>query len=153
MAVLKTENFKFDALGGRIVFKLSISVNKDGYFTSYYPKEAVEFYDELSRDEQFLAAKKSFAEFADHERKHVKLLEDFSDNKENLEKYDFKWIPDMKRSDYMVDTEYEKTAAFSLGSKKVKDGNFRSAMGDFEKVLEDKEASEIEKHLSYHYII
>ncbi|MCD4656571.1 MAG: tetratricopeptide repeat protein [Planctomycetes bacterium] len=54
---------------------------------------------------------------------------------------------------WSVDSDYEKTAAFTLGSKKVKEGNFRSAMGDFEKVLEDKAATEIEKHLSYHYII
>ena len=75
-------------------------------------REAVEFYDGLSRDEKFLTAKKSFAEFADQEKKHVKLLENFAANKENLEKYDFKWIPDMKRSDYMVDTEYEKGMAY-----------------------------------------
>lgn len=75
-------------------------------------KEAVDFYEELSRDEQFLAAHKSFTEFAEHERGHVRLLENFAANKENLEKYNFKWIPDMKRSNYMVDTDYEKGMAY-----------------------------------------
>ena len=75
-------------------------------------KEAVEFYEELSKDQQFVAARKSFEEFAGHERKHIKLLEDFSADKAKLETYNFKWIPDLKRSDYMVETEYEKGMAY-----------------------------------------
>ena len=40
-------------------------------------KEAVEFYNDISRQEKFSGTSKMFAEFADEERKLQKLLEDF----------------------------------------------------------------------------
>ena len=70
-------------------------------------KEAVEFYTELSQNETFAAAKKTFEQFANEEKKHVKLLEDLGSDKVKIEEYKFEWIPDMKRSDYMVDIVYE----------------------------------------------
>jgi len=70
-------------------------------------KEAVEFYTELSQNETFAAAKQTFVQFANEEKKHVKLLENLGNEKVKLEEYKFEWIPDMKRSDYMVDVEYE----------------------------------------------
>ncbi len=54
---------------------------------------------------------------------------------------------------WSIDPDFEKTEDFSLGMKKMKEANFRSAMGDYDKVLANKSASEIEKHLSYYYII
>jgi len=36
------------------------------------------------------------------------MLQDLESNKEKIAEYQFKWIPDMKRSDYMVDITYEK---------------------------------------------
>lgn len=71
-------------------------------------KEAAEFYLEISRQEPFAGAKQTFEEFAAQERKHQALLEDFEGNKEKIASYELKWIPDMKRSDYMVDMVYEK---------------------------------------------
>lgn len=71
-------------------------------------EEAVEFYTEVARQEPFAGAKETFEEFAEQERKHAALLRDFEGNKEKIEGYKLKWIPDMKRSDYMVDMEYEK---------------------------------------------
>jgi rubrerythrin len=71
-------------------------------------KEAAEFYLEISRQEPFAGAKQTFEEFAAQERKHQALLEDFEGNKEKIAAYELKWIPDMKRSDYMVDMTYEK---------------------------------------------
>ncbi|MCK5195217.1 MAG: rubrerythrin, partial [Desulfobulbaceae bacterium] len=35
------------------------------------------------------------------------MLKNIEGNKELLESYDFKWVPDMKRSDYLVDLKYE----------------------------------------------
>ena len=70
-------------------------------------KEAVEFYTELSQNETFEAAKKTFLQFAEEEKKHVKLLEDLGNDKVKIGDYKFEWIPDMKRSDYMVDVAYE----------------------------------------------
>ena len=70
-------------------------------------KEAVEFYTELSQNETFAAAKTTFEQFANEEKKHVKLLEDLGNDKVKIGEYKFEWVPDMKRSDYMVDVAYE----------------------------------------------
>ena len=66
-------------------------------------KEAAVFYDEVAQQEVFSGAKKTFQEFAAEERKHQALLEDFEGNKLKIKTYKLKWIPDMKRSDYMVE--------------------------------------------------
>jgi len=71
-------------------------------------KEAAEFYEEISRKEDFSGTKESFEEFAKEERKHQTMLEDFSVNKEKINEYKLEWITDIKRSDYLVDIEYEK---------------------------------------------
>jgi rubrerythrin len=70
-------------------------------------KQAVLFYEDLAQQETFKAAKQIFEEYADEERKHQRMLEQFSQKKEALSRYRYKWIPDMKRSNYMVDIEYE----------------------------------------------
>ena len=68
-------------------------------------KEAAEFYEELSGQEKFSGSKKTFEDFALEERKHQAMLENF--NKENIDHYKIEKIPDLKRSDYIVDIEYE----------------------------------------------
>ena len=70
-------------------------------------KEAAAFYMEVSEQEPFEGAKEMFEEFAAEERKHQALLENYESNKEKLAEYKLEWIPDMKRSDYMVDIVYE----------------------------------------------
>ena len=70
-------------------------------------REAAEFYENLSKNEEFSVAKKTFAEFAVEERKHEALFADLGSNPEKLEKYDYKWIPDIKRSNYMTELTYE----------------------------------------------
>ena len=76
-------------------------------------KEAAVFYDEVAQQEVFSGAKKTFQEFAAEERKHQALLEDFEGNKLKIKTYKLKWIPDMKRSDYMVEMKYEKGMHFA----------------------------------------
>ena len=51
-----------------------------------------------------------FAEFAEEEQKHEKLLQDFKVKgiSKNLREYKLKWITDIKRSDYLVDVDYKK---------------------------------------------
>ena len=71
-------------------------------------KEAAEFYEDVSRQEPFSGARETLEGFAKEERKHQAMLENFADHKEKIAEYEYKWIPDMKRSDYMVDIEYEK---------------------------------------------
>ena len=71
-------------------------------------KEAEEFYMDISRQEPFAGARETFEQFAAEEHKHQVLLQEFEANKEKVAEYELKWIPDMKRSNYMVDMEYEK---------------------------------------------
>jgi rubrerythrin len=71
-------------------------------------KEAAEFYQDLSEQQQFLDKKKMLEEFAAEERKHQRLLEDLQSGQVSakLDAYPFKWITDIKRSDYAVDVPY-----------------------------------------------
>ena len=71
-------------------------------------KEAVDFYEEASSLEPYAWAKESFKGFAAEERKHQALLEGFLKGEKTVSDYKFEWIPDIKRSNYLVDMEYEK---------------------------------------------
>ncbi len=70
-------------------------------------KDAVDFYAEISQNESLQAVKQTFEGFANEEKKHVKMLADLGNDKSKMATYQFEWIPDMKRSDYMVDVTYE----------------------------------------------
>lgn len=69
-------------------------------------KEAAAFYEEAFQQEVFSGNRKTFKQFASEERKHQAMLESFSKNRK-LSEYQFKWVHDLKRSDYMLDLEYE----------------------------------------------
>ena len=74
-------------------------------------REAAAFYERISKDEEdFSGSKQMFAEFAAEEQKHEKILQDFKTKgiSKSLKDYQFKWITDIKRSDYLVDLKYEK---------------------------------------------
>ncbi len=70
--------------------------------------EAVEFYTSLTNEDTFSGSTKMFTEFAEEERKHQKMLEDFKTKgiTASIEGYKLEWITDIKRSDYVVDMEY-----------------------------------------------
>lgn len=70
--------------------------------------EAAEFYEEAASQEPFAGARKTLEEMGQEERKHQGLLENLGKNQKALEGYKFKWIPDIKRSDLMIDMTYEK---------------------------------------------
>ncbi len=73
-------------------------------------REAAEFYQKISNDEEdFSGSKKMFEEFAAEEQKHEKILQEFKTEgiTKSLEEYKLKWITDIKRSDYLVDLYYE----------------------------------------------
>ena len=70
-------------------------------------KQAVSFYQKLVDRETFPASRQTLAEFVEEERKHQVLLEEFKAGKRDFVEYDFEWIPDIKRSDYIVDMKYE----------------------------------------------
>ncbi len=71
--------------------------------------EAAEFYEMASKEESFSGSKQMLQEFANEERKHQSLLENFK--KEGLgggiSEYKLKWIKDIRRSDYLIDLDYE----------------------------------------------
>ena len=73
-------------------------------------QEAAAFYEEASNEETMSGAKDMLKEFAQEERKHQMLLEKFSSQGivEGLDDYKFKWIVDIKRSDYVAEMEYKK---------------------------------------------
>ena len=70
-------------------------------------KRAVSFYQKLVDKETFPASKQTLAEFVEEERKHQVLLEEFKKGNRSVVEYDYVWIPDIKRSDYIVDMKYE----------------------------------------------
>jgi rubrerythrin len=72
-------------------------------------KEAASFYEENSKSEKMAGKKQMLLEFAAEERKHQTLLEDYlaTGVAEKLDDYQFKWITDIKRSDYVEPTEYK----------------------------------------------
>ena len=76
-------------------------------------KEAVAFYEDAAGQEAYAGGKTLFSEFADEERKHQTLFEGYLKGEKKLPDYELKWIPDMKRSDYLVDMTYEKGMPYS----------------------------------------
>ncbi len=78
-------------------------------------KEAAAFYEEISGMEVASGSRQMFKDFAAEEQKHRKLLENIEQKgvSEGLEDYRFKWIPDIKRSDYAVETAYERGMAYN----------------------------------------
>jgi len=73
-------------------------------------KEAQAFYREVSQEATTAGAKEMFVSFARQEEKHQEMLEKLlaGDTDQNIRDYELKWIPDMKRSNYVVDMTYRK---------------------------------------------
>jgi rubrerythrin len=78
-------------------------------------KEAAQFYESLSKKESMSAVKEMFSEFAKEEEKHRKLLQSIKSGGMNKEvsEYKFKWIPDLKRSNYSIDIVYQEGMAYN----------------------------------------
>ena len=70
-------------------------------------KEAAAFYTELAKQTSFTGVREFLEEMAQEEKKHQAMLETIQNNKEALEEYKLKWIPDLKVSDYMIDLKYQ----------------------------------------------
>ena len=99
----KETNMKFENLEAIVDFAIEKEI------------EAAEFYSDLSQKEHFSGSSKMFEEFAAEERKHQKLLEDFKAQglTASMEDYKLKWITDIKRSDYVVELEYQPGMAYN----------------------------------------
>ena len=68
-------------------------------------KEAASFYEGLSKQGKSIGAQETFLDFAKEEHRHKEMLENFT--RESAVEYRLEKIPDLKRSDYIVDIEYE----------------------------------------------
>jgi rubrerythrin len=90
--------------------------------------EAADFYEENSKSESMSGKREMLLEFAAQERKHQKMLESYlnqcvADGEEGfgendciidgLESYKFKWITDIKRSNYVDEIEYRPGMAYN----------------------------------------
>jgi rubrerythrin len=82
-------------------------------FASEKEKEAVAFYEDVAGKAPFSGARETLEGFAREEQKHYDMLESFGKDREKLAAYKFKWIPDLKRSDYMVEKGYEKGMGYT----------------------------------------
>lgn len=113
-------------------------------------KEAVSFYEDASAQQKFSDARKMFKEFADEERKHQALLEGFLKGEKTIADYDLKWIPDMKRSDYLVDIPYEKGMSYAdiLRLAMKREEKPLAFYNELSREIDDKEMEQIFKMLS-----
>ena len=113
-------------------------------------KEAVSFYEDASAQQQFSDARKMFQDFADEERKHQALLEGFLKGEKTIADYDLKWIPDMKRSDYLVDIPYEKGMSYAdiLRLAMKREEKALALYNELSREIDDKEIEQIFKMLS-----
>jgi len=75
-------------------------------------KEAANFYEDIAQKAPLSGVGEMLVEFAGEERKHQALLEGLCNDKEKLVEYRIEGIPDLKRSDYMLDREYEGSMAY-----------------------------------------
>ena len=77
-------------------------------------KEAAQFYQSLGEQQQFSGKKEMLQEFAAEERKHQRMLEGLQAGRVDakLDEYEFKWITDIKRSDYVEDPPYSPDMGF-----------------------------------------
>jgi rubrerythrin len=77
-------------------------------------KEAADFYREASQKEMFSGSRDMLLEFAAQEDKHYNMLQAFMNNTldKSLKSYKLKWIPDIKRSDYVDAVEYTPGMAY-----------------------------------------
>jgi rubrerythrin len=73
-------------------------------------KEAKQFYLDISKEETLSGNRQLFHDFAKEEDKHVVMLEKLKEGvlADGIANYEFRWIKDIKRSDLVLDIEYEK---------------------------------------------
>ena len=77
-------------------------------FAAGKEKEAVLFYEDLAKQAPQTGARETLEAFAREEKKHQDMLENLEKNKEKLADYKFDWVPDLRRSDYVVDVQYDR---------------------------------------------
>lgn len=75
-------------------------------------KQAVEFYKNIAAQAPFSSVKETLLGFAKEELKHQAKLEGLKRHDLKIDDYKFTWIPDLKRSDYIVNVAYDKRMSY-----------------------------------------
>jgi len=107
-------------------------------------KEAVAFYTDIAKTAPSANEQKILEAFAGEERKHQAMFEDFENNKAKLEGYKFSWIPDIKRSNYVVDMEYEEGMDY-LDLLRLAMKREEKALQMYNELLEKTDDAELQK--------
>ena len=78
-------------------------------------KEAVQFYEDAAQDASMSGSIEKLKELAEEEHRHVRMLTELKSKGvvKSLDRYKLKWIPDMKRSNYVADVVFEKGMAYN----------------------------------------
>jgi len=113
-------------------------------------KEAVAFYEEASSLEPYAWAKEPFKGFAGEERKHQVLLEGFLKGEKAVSDYKFEWIPDIRRSNYIVDMEYEEGMSYidALRLAMKREEKALALYNDLQKKVDNEELVNVFKMLA-----
>ena len=76
---------------------------------------AVQFYEDAAAEESMSGVIEMLKELADEERKHARMLNELKKKGavHGTDRYRYKWIPDMKRSDYIADVTYKKGMSYN----------------------------------------
>ncbi len=74
--------------------------------------EAADFYQTAAENEDVKGTAAVLIEYAEEERKHEKMLTNLKNNKSKIAEYKFEKIQDIKRSDYLLDLEFQKGMSY-----------------------------------------
>lgn len=114
-------------------------------------REAQKFYRTISKEESMSGTREMLEEFASMEEKHEMLLKKFKEKglEDRADKYNYKWIKDIKRSDYLVEMKYEKGMAYGdiLRLAAQREGKALKLYNELLAKAETKEAKELFKLL------
>jgi rubrerythrin len=75
-------------------------------------EEAAAFYNDLASREKFSGIRETFEGFAREEQGHRERLLDVLEGKTGPSDYPSTWVPDLKRSNYLVDGDYREGMAY-----------------------------------------
>ncbi|MBT3225669.1 MAG: ferritin family protein [Deltaproteobacteria bacterium] len=74
--------------------------------------EAADFYETAAENEDVKSTAEVLKEYAAEERKHEMMLTNLKNNKTKISEYKFEKIQDIKRSDYLLDLEFQKGMSY-----------------------------------------
>lgn len=109
-------------------------------------KEAEEFYVDAAAEESMSGSIEMLKELAEEEHKHVRMLTELKNKGvvRTLDRYKLKWIPDMKRSNYVAEIQFKKGMAYNE-ILRVAIKREEKALALYNELLEKTENAEAQK--------